>query len=283
MTVDRGDDHANQTVPTLALAALTMSVTFGAPTAGVSAQNVGEKFTAFAINMNSGPKTATVDIKIDRWSTDAEREQLLNILVEEKDVYRANQALLKAIQKLPKVGYLRTPETLGWDIHYARQNPMEDGGRQIVVATDRPVGFREARNQPRTMDYPFTVIEMRLNKEDKARVSCSRAPRFTSTPRPRISCSRTTLSSPCASTRSTRSIESSSAGRAWDDQLPHPAPLAVSCCPVSSRASSNHTKDGLVATVSGVVLTSPPTDRRRPIELLEIGCLGALLVTGGCP
>ena len=44
---------------------------------------------------------------------------------------------------------------------------MEDGGRQIVVATDRPVGFREARNQPRTMDYPFTVIEMRLNKEDK--------------------------------------------------------------------------------------------------------------------
>ena len=73
------------TVPTLALAALTMSVTFGAPTAGVSAQNVGEKFTAFAINMNSGPKTATVDIKIDRWSTDAEREQLSSILVEEKD------------------------------------------------------------------------------------------------------------------------------------------------------------------------------------------------------
>ena len=43
------------TVPTLALAALTMSAAFGAPAAGVSAQNVGEKFTAFAINMNSGP------------------------------------------------------------------------------------------------------------------------------------------------------------------------------------------------------------------------------------
>jgi hypothetical protein len=44
---------------------------------------------------------------------------------------------------------------------------MEDGSRQIVVGTDRPVGFAEARNQPRSMDYPFTVIEMRLNKEDK--------------------------------------------------------------------------------------------------------------------
>ncbi len=128
---------------------------------------MNETFTAFAINMNSGPKTATVDIRIERWSTDAERQTLLSILTEEKDKYRANQALLKALQKMPKAGYIRTPNTLAWDLRYARQNPMEDGSRQIVVGTDRPVGFAEARNQPRTMDYPFTVIEMRLNKEDK--------------------------------------------------------------------------------------------------------------------
>ena len=117
--------------------------------------------------MNSGPKTATVDIKIERWSTDAERQTLLSILLEEKDKHRANQALLKALQKMPKAGYIRTPNTLAWDLRYARQNPMEDGGRQIVVGTDRPVGFGEARNQPRTMDYPFTILELRLNKEDK--------------------------------------------------------------------------------------------------------------------
>ena len=154
-------------VPKLALAALAISAALGAPASGVSAQSVNETFTAFAINMNSGPKTATVDIKIERWSTDAERQTLLSILMEEKDKYRANQALLKALQKMPKAGYIRTPNTLAWDLRYARQNPMEDGSRQIVVGTDRPVGFAEARNQPRTMDYPFTVIEMRLNKEDK--------------------------------------------------------------------------------------------------------------------
>ena len=154
-------------VPKLALAALAISAALGAPASGVSAQSVNETFTAFAINMNSGPKTATVDIKIERWSTDAERDALLSILIEEKDKYRANQALLKALQKMPKAGYIRTPNTLAWDLRYARQNPMEDGSRQIVVGTDRPVGFAEARNQPRTMDYPFTVIEMRLNKEDK--------------------------------------------------------------------------------------------------------------------
>jgi hypothetical protein len=154
-------------VPQLTLAALAISAALGAPASGVSAQSVNETFTAFAINMNSGPKTATVDIKIERWSTDAERQTLLSILLEEKDKYRANQALLKALQKMPKAGYIRTPNTLAWDLRYARQNPMEDGSRQIVVGTDRPVGFAEARNQPRTMDYPFTVIEMRLNKEDK--------------------------------------------------------------------------------------------------------------------
>jgi hypothetical protein len=154
-------------VPQLTLAALAISAALGAPASGVSAQSVNETFTAFAINMNSGPKTATVDIKIERWSTDAERQTLLSILIEEKDKYRANQALLKALQKMPKAGYIRTPNTLAWDLRYARQNPMEDGSRQIVVGTDRPVGFAEARNQPRTMDYPFTVIEMRLNKEDK--------------------------------------------------------------------------------------------------------------------
>ena len=133
----------------------------------VSGQNVKESFTGFAINMNSGPSTATVDFTIERWSTDAERDSLLSILQEEKDVYQANRKLLTAIQKLPKVGYIRTPQTLAWDLHFARESPLEDGGRRIVLATDRPIGFREARNQPRSMDYPFTIVEVQLDKNDR--------------------------------------------------------------------------------------------------------------------
>jgi hypothetical protein len=154
-------------VSTLAIAVLALATGFGGLTSGVSAQKVDEKFTAFAINMNSGPSTATVDMAIERWSTDAERDQLLAIINEGKDVNRMNQDLLRALQRMPKAGYLRLPQTLGWDIHFARQHPNEDGGRTIVIATDRPVGFAEARNQPRSMDYPFTLIEIRLNKEDK--------------------------------------------------------------------------------------------------------------------
>ena len=34
----------------------------------------------------------------------------------------------------------------------------------MVLVTDRRIGFWEAANQPRSIDYPFTVIELRLNR-----------------------------------------------------------------------------------------------------------------------
>lgn len=152
-------------LPRLLFAACAIAaVVFAAP---VSGQNTKESFTGFAINMNSGPKTATVDFTIERWSSDADRAALLAILQEEKDSYKANDKLLKALQKMPKLGYIRTPQTLAWDLRFARQSPLPDGGRRIVLATDRPIGFREAANQGRTMDYPFTIVEVQLDKNDK--------------------------------------------------------------------------------------------------------------------
>jgi hypothetical protein len=151
----------------IVLAVSAIAAGAGAIASATSAQGQKEQFTGFAINMNSGPSTATVDFTIDRWSTDAERDQLLGILQEEKDEFRANKQLLTALQKLPKVGYIRTPNTLAWDLRYARQSPLEDGGRRLVLATDRPIGFREARNQGRSMDYPFTIVEVQLDKNDR--------------------------------------------------------------------------------------------------------------------
>jgi hypothetical protein len=153
-------------LPRLLFTASVVAAALLSPPA-VSGQNQKESYTGFAINMNSGPKTAVVDFTIDRWSTDAEREQLLSILKEEKDSYKANDKLLKALQKMPKVGYIRTQNTLGWDLRYARQSEMDEGGRRVVLATDRPIGFAEARNQGRTMDYPFTIVEIHFDKDDK--------------------------------------------------------------------------------------------------------------------
>ena len=52
-----------------------------------------------------------------------------------------------------------------WDLRFARQNQLDEGVTQILLLTDRPIGFAEARNQPRTMDYPFTLIDLRIKKD----------------------------------------------------------------------------------------------------------------------
>ena len=153
-------------IPNFLLTAFAVAVAL-APAASVSGQNQKESFTGFAINMNSGPNTGTVDFTIERWSTDAEREQLLSIVKEEKDDIRMNQKLLQALQKMPKTGYIKTGNTLAWDLRFARQSKLEDGGRQIVLATDRPIAFAETRNQSRTLDYPFTIVEIHLDKNNR--------------------------------------------------------------------------------------------------------------------
>jgi len=155
-----------------AVALLTL-VSVGAP-----AQNTGrESFTAFAINMGTigTGANSSVDITIERWSTDAERDRLLNVFQTQQQ-----EGLLTALQRVkPRVGFIRLPNSVGYDLRYARQFPDDEGGRRIVIATDRRISFREARNQPRSIDYPFTLIEMRLNRDDEGVGKMSIATRIT--------------------------------------------------------------------------------------------------------
>ena len=139
----------------LALAA-TAALTFVA-----SAQTNGqpERFSANAINMNRGA-AGNVEIVVNRWSTDQQRTTLMQALMD-----KGPEKLLDKLQDMPRMGYIRTPDSIGWDIHFARQTPQPEGGERIVLVTDRRIGFWEATNQPRSIDYPFTVIELRLNKD----------------------------------------------------------------------------------------------------------------------
>jgi hypothetical protein len=83
------------------------------------------------------------------------------------------EKLLDALQDMPRVGYIRTPDSIGYDLHFARKYPGEDGGERVIRATDRYIPFWEAVNRPRTIDYPFTVIELRIgpNGEGEGKMS----------------------------------------------------------------------------------------------------------------
>ena len=122
-----------------------------------------ETFRAFAVNQGgSGPKSGVVQISIDRWSTDEERDALITTLKE-----KGSTALLDALIKLPQLGFIKMPNTLGWALYYARQSELPDGGRRVVLATNRKLGFGESARQTRSVNYDFTLLEMHFDKSGK--------------------------------------------------------------------------------------------------------------------
>jgi hypothetical protein len=129
------------------------------------------RLTAWAVSMGTigTGRNAVVQIRITRWTTPEERKQLLSTVIE-----RDQDAMLRALQRLPSHGRINVPGhtgpdphqlVLGWDLHYAWNVPDKDGGQRIVLATDRYMSFLETRNNPRTTDYPFTLLDLRLKKD----------------------------------------------------------------------------------------------------------------------
>jgi len=159
---------------TLAFGLILTAASLTAAIPGDSPQNTAvEEFTAFAVNTNSRPTgpnrptTASLTFTIERWSTDEELNSLMAIVKEQQDVRRMNDALLKVLQGMPRVGRIRESTTVGWDLRFARQAKLDEGGRQILIATDRPIPHWEARDQPRSFDYRFTVLDIRLDKDNR--------------------------------------------------------------------------------------------------------------------
>ena len=135
-----------------------------------------ERFTAVAIvNNNLGSGAGVVQIDITRWSAQSERTELLNVLKKS-----GAEKLLDALQDMRPVGTIKTPDSLAYDLRYANQTPLPEGGRRIVLATDRPIGFWEATRRPRTIDYPFTVIQMEIDRNGEGKGTLSYATKIIS-------------------------------------------------------------------------------------------------------
>ena len=121
-------------------------------------ENAPARFVAAAVNMNRGV-AGTVELVVNRWSSDADGDRLKTVMFD-----HGQEKLLAELQRMPRMGFIRTPGRLGWDIRFAWHMPAKDGGEKIVLVTDRPMSFREVANHHRTVDYPFTVIELEMKK-----------------------------------------------------------------------------------------------------------------------
>lgn len=165
----------------LAIAA-AMSLSSSSVTVEAQSRKPIERLLATSVNMsNVGRANAgRIEIVIERWSSERERDELIATL---KD--KGGDALLSQLQKLPRVGYIRDANggSVGWDLHFARERKLDDGGRQIVLATDRPISAWEAFNRPRSADYDFTLADIRFDGDGKGVGKLAVAAKITSNPK----------------------------------------------------------------------------------------------------
>jgi hypothetical protein len=154
--------------------ALALLADPGAPLSAQGSLLLPVRITARIANLqNLSPgASAGLEIDITRWSDPTEREQLI---AASRD--QGQNALRQALQAMPFHGHMSIPQwrgvdphnvRLGWDLRYASNSALDDGGQRITIATDRYIGFWEAREQSSAIDYPFSVIEIRIDKKGRA-------------------------------------------------------------------------------------------------------------------
>lgn len=129
-----------------------------------TAATSGEEITATVImpaaKAGLPPTTVTIDISIARWSSDAEHDRLVDALKSG----RAN-TLLDALRALPAVGYIATATSKGWNLHFAQMRSMDDGGRQVLLATDRPMTVGDTPRHRGDTEHAISVVDIRFDKD----------------------------------------------------------------------------------------------------------------------
>jgi hypothetical protein len=153
--------------------------------ATLSAAGPVATYTATSANVSGAPDAIRIDIL--RWSTDAERDKLMDAWnlkpaaasrpgrgagrggrggsVEATAPPVPEAMLATALNQATTVGYLWSREVAGYAIRYAGKIANADGSERIVLITNRRLGavndlWKPAGDSP---PYNFSVIELRLN------------------------------------------------------------------------------------------------------------------------
>lgn len=140
-------------------------------TPATRANEAAERFSFLVPN----PPESTVDparftVTINRWSTDAERDQIAKVVAE------GPAKVLDALRDVGAVGYLRWPGGLEYTLRYARRVTRSDGTTDVVLIADRPLWVWWNAGVTATWDHPYTVVQIRVDKEGKGEGRISSTP-----------------------------------------------------------------------------------------------------------
>jgi hypothetical protein len=156
-----------QSAVTLVL--LTFALLLGLAAPPVAAQKALETFSGNIVSTGVGGSMVRVQIGINRWTTDEERNELAPLVTS-----GATDALRSALQEQEFTGFVRIAGNT-FQLRYAREFVQEDGTRQIIIASDREIGGAELYSSVVTKDFSLSIAALDLNKKGRGEGVVARA------------------------------------------------------------------------------------------------------------
>lgn len=129
----------------------------------LAAQSVPEQFTGRIVDAGGavpGRSATFVTIRINEYTSDEDLAGYVDLLAE-----KGQDAVERELWNVD-IGWIRIGNSLGYPLSIARSYDVE-GGRIIRVLTDRPIQMYEVRRGLRSQNYPFGIIELKLDEEGK--------------------------------------------------------------------------------------------------------------------
>lgn len=117
--------------------------------------------TVIGVGGQLGSVSRPFTLSIEGLSSNADTGRALTMLAE-----GGQDALMKELHG-KKLGYFSMGAQLGRDLNFVQEMPTADGGKRIVVLFERWMNTFELRYGTRSQDYPFTYIELTLDRSGK--------------------------------------------------------------------------------------------------------------------
>jgi hypothetical protein len=121
-----------------------------------------ERFTGILTAGPLSPRPMPVDIKVDRWGTQAARERLAAVFQS-----GGTAALLEAVKKEGAAGYVLLQNHERLIAGYVEQESRPDGGRRILLLCVRHPGDWEVTRDSGWTDHLFRIVALTLDGKDR--------------------------------------------------------------------------------------------------------------------
>ncbi len=117
------------------------------------------RFRAFMVNTWNG-RSGSLDVIIKQWSPLADAGRLAAAVDD-----GGTDALVRVLEKMPRMGSVSVPGFLGLDIRFARQMPGPEKTQQILIIAERILRFGEVANGAISAEYPLEVVQLQIKPD----------------------------------------------------------------------------------------------------------------------